>query len=171
MNTCNSGLWNSLASCCSRFASMITVPVPLPCLNPCKALCKIKVLHGRMVTIYLKTFQMTSTNPMPLYHPPHFGISTIVFHDIASEVYPSRNATCVILANLSHLSVSGSFSLISSHSHVFSCSAFIPDGPPACPTRSFRTAAAIYFSSGGPSVILTSCTSIGFGSPSGGRRL
>ena len=137
MNTCKSGSWTISASYCSTFASTIVVPVPLPCLKPCKALCRTMALHSRLFTINVQTFQMTSTNPMPLYPPPHFSTSTIVVHVNALGMYPSRNATCVILTNVSHLLVSGSFSLVACRSHVFRCYAFMPNGPPIRPAQCF----------------------------------
>ena len=101
---------------------------------------------------------------MPLYPPTPFGMSTIFIHANASGMYLSWNATCDILTNLSHFSVSGYFSLVASCSHFFGCSGFVPDGPPARPAHSFPTASAIYFPSGCPSAILTCCTKIGIGS-------
>ena len=76
-----------------------------------------------------------------------------------------------MLTNLSHASVSGSFSLVASRSHDLKCSAFITDGPPARPVRSFRTSSAIYYPYVGISTILPGCTRIGSGYRSSGRRL
>ena len=171
MNTWNSGSWTIHASCCSRFSSITAVPTPLPCQKPCKASCRTMVLCSRLFKIDVQTSQTTSTSPMTLQPPPPFGISTTIFHIIASRLYPARNATCVILNNLSHLSVSGSFSLVDSCIHVFRCSEFMPDEPPACPVQSFHTAAAISSPSRGPYTILTGCTRIGSGYPYGGLRM
>ena len=116
---------------------MVDVPVPLHCQKPCKASCRTMELRRRILTIDAHTFQMTSTTPMHMYPPPPFSMSTIVVHGISYGMYPSRNATCFILTNLSHASISGSFSLVASRSHDFRCSAFIHDGPPARPVRNY----------------------------------
>ena len=91
MNTWNISPWNIPASCCSRFYSTIAVPVPPPILNPCKASCRVMVLCSILLTIGAQTFQMTSTNTMPLYPPPPLVISTIIVHVNASGMYQSRN--------------------------------------------------------------------------------
>ena len=77
MKTWNSGLWTIPASCYSRFASMVIVPAPLPCQKPCKASCRIMVLSILLFTIDVQTFQMTLTNTMHMYPPPHLVMSTI----------------------------------------------------------------------------------------------
>ena len=171
MNTCNSGSWTIPTSSCSRFASMVAIPVPLPFLKPCKAWCRMMGLCSLLFTISMQTFQMTSNNHMPLYPPPPLGISTIVVHDNASGMYLSCNDTLVILTSLSHFSVSGSFSLVASLSHVFRYSAFVTDGYPACIVRSFCTANAISSTSGFLFIILTSFNIFGAVYPYSGRRL
>ena len=158
-------------SLCSSFFSIITVPVLLPCLKPCKVSFRIMVLCILLLIIDTQNFWMNSTNTIPLYPPPLLGMITIVVHTSASGMRPSRNATSVILTSFSHFSVSGYFYLVASFIHAFSCYDFMTDGPPALIARSFCTEDAISYPSGGLSAILTGCTSIGIGSPSGGRRL
>ena len=150
---------------------MIAVPVPLPCPKPCKTSCNTIELQSPLLMIDVQTFQIVSTSPIPLYSLLPFGIRTIVVHIKSSRIYPSQNATCMTLTTLSHISVSGSFSLVASRNHALRCSVLISDGPPDLPDRSFLTAAAISPTSGGPSAILTSCNSIGMLSPLGGRCL
>ena len=143
MNTWNSGSWTISAGFCYIFSSMISVHVPLPCLNLFKVSSKVMILRSLLFTIDAHTFQMTSTNPMTIYLLPPLGISTIVVHVNASGVYPSWNATFIILTSLSHFLVSGPFSFVDSLSHVFRCYVFIPNGPTARPVHSFLTANAI----------------------------
>ena len=150
---------------------MIAVPVLLPCLKQCKASCNTMELWSQLLTIDMQTFQMVSIKPIPLYPPLTFGIRTMVVKIKASGIYPSRNATYTTLTTLSHILVIVSFSLVADCNHALRCSTFIPDGNPAMPNWSFCTAAAISPPFGGPSTILTGCTRIGSGSPSGGRRL
>ena len=109
--------------------------------------------------------------PLPVlkgcpYYFPDFGTNIK-----ASGMYPFRNATCMILTTLSHVSVSRSLSLVAAHNHALRCSAFILDGPPAQPNWSFLTVAAISPTYGGPFLILTVCTKIEIISPSGGRSM
>ena len=128
-------------------------------------------LRSGLFTIDVQTFQMVSIIPIPMYSLPPFGISNIVVHINDSRMYPSQNSTCITLTTLSDVLVSGSFSLVAPHSHDLRCSAFISNGPPALLNHIFLTAAAIYPNYGGPSAILTGCTSIVSGSPYGGRYL
>ena len=118
------------------------------------------VFCSRLYMIDVQTFHMTSTIPMSLYPPLPFDMITIVVYVISNGVYPSRNTTCIILTKLSHFSVYISFSMVASRIHVFKCSDFSPDSPPALPARNFRTAASKPSPSGVPSAILTSCTNI-----------
>ena len=113
------------------------------------------------MTIDVQTFQMVPTNPIPLHYPLSFSIRTMVLQIKTPGMYPSRNATCMTLTTLSHVSISGSFSLVAARNHALSCFALIPNGPPALPVRSFLTADTIPPTSGGPSLILTGCTKIG----------
>ena len=145
------------------------VPVPPPYRNPCKISCRTMELCSLLFTIYVQTFQMVSTSHIPLYSLSLIIISTIVVHINASMIYPSQNSTFVTLITFSHSSVSRSFSLVAFRNHDLRFPAFIPDGPPTLPNRSSRTVATISPPSGGPSAILTGCTSIGSGSPSGGH--
>ena len=124
-----------------------------------------------MLKIDLQTFQMVSTNPIPMYYPLLFGIKTMAVQIKASGLYPSRNATCMTLTTFSHVSVSESFSLVAAINHAISCYTFILDGPTTLPDRSFLTAAYISPTSGGPSLMLTGCNKIGMISPSGGSFL
>ena len=156
-------------SCCYSLASMIAVPVPLPCMKPCKTSCNTMELRSRLLMIDAQTFLMVSTSPILLYYPLPFGISTTVVHIKASGIYPSRNATCMTLTTFSHILVSIYFSLVASRNHTLRCSFFIPDGPPVLTGRSFLTAAVISPNYGGPSAILTGCTRIGMLSPFGGH--
>ena len=158
-------------SFCSSLASMIAVPVPLPFWNPCKTSCNTIELRSRVFTIDVQTFQMVSTRPMHIYSPTLFCIRNIVVHIKASGMYLSQNATCMTLTTLSHVSVSGSFYLVAARNHDLRSSAFIPNGPPALPNRSFLTDAVISRTSGVPSAILNGCTRIGSVSPLGGNCL
>ena len=158
-------------SCCSSLASIIAVPAPFPCLKPCRTPCNTMELWIQLLMLDVQTFLMVSTNPIPIYSPLPFGIRTMVVQIKASGMYPSQNATCMTLTTLSHILVSGSFSLVAARNHALRCSTFIPDGPTALPDRIFLNSAAIYPKSGGPSSILNSCTKIGMLSPSGGRCL
>ena len=158
-------------SCCSSLASMISVPVPLPYMKPCRTSCNTMELQSRLLTIDVQTFQMVSTNHIPLYSPLPFGIRTMVVHIKASGMFPSQNATCMTLTALSHFLVSGSFFLVADRNHALRCSSLIPNGPPALSGRFFLAAAAMPPTSGGPSSVLTHCTNIGMLSPSVGRYL
>ena len=131
----------------------------------------VSSLRPQPLEIDVQTFQMVSTNHMPLYSPSPFGIRTIVVHINYSGIYPSLNSTCITLTALSHVSVSGYFYIVASHSHDLWCSDFIPDVPPALPDGYFLTAVAIFPTYGGMSVILSGCTNIGSGAPSSGHFL
>ena len=155
----------------SSLASMISVPIPLPCLKTCKTYCNTMKLRSQLLTIDVQTFQMVSTNPISLYSLIPFGIRTIVVHIKASGMYPSWNPTCMSLTTFTHILVSGSFSLVAARNHALMCSAFIPDGPPTLPDRTFLTAADISRTSRGLFAILASWTKIWMLSPSWGRYL
>ena len=99
INTWNIVSWTIPTSCCYSFASIIAFPSPLPCLKPCKASCRTMVLRSRLFTINVQIFHMTSTNSMPMYPPPPFGMINMFVHVIASGMYLYRNATYFILTN------------------------------------------------------------------------
>ena len=47
-------------------------------------------LQIRLLNIDVQTFQMVSTNPIPLYSPLSFGIGSMVFHIKASVMFLKR---------------------------------------------------------------------------------
>ena len=104
---------------------------------------------------------MDSTNPIPLYYPLPFVISTMFVHINASGMYPSRNTSCMTITTFPYVSVSRSSSLVAAHNHALSCFAFIPDGPHALTNRIFPTGFAVSSTSEGLSLMLTNCTKIG----------
>ena len=84
MNTWNRGFWHIPASYCTIFASRVAVPVPCPCMNPCRTSCRVMVDRMRLFMIEVKNFHITSTNLIPLKHPHPFVSSTIVVQVRAS---------------------------------------------------------------------------------------
>ena len=108
---------------------------------------------------------MVTIKHIHLYYPLPFGIKTMVVHIKSYGMYPSRNDTCMTLTTLSHVLVCGFFSLVAAHNYALSCSAFIPNGPPAPTNRIFLTATAISLLLIVFLQYLTNCTRIGSGSP------
>ena len=124
--------------------------------------------HNLLFVIYAQTFQITYTNHIYLYSPPSLGISTIAIYVIASGMSPSRNASFVKLASLSHRHVSGSVSHVTPLNHPFRCSSLVPNMPPTCTVRSPPTATAIPSPFGSLSRISTGYISIRIAVPSYG---
>ena len=158
-------------SCWASFASMVSVPVPLPCMKPFNASFRVMADRNLFFVMDKQTFHMTYTNPIPLHSPPTLVISTIVIHVGTIGMRPSWNYSFVKLTSLSRRCVSRSFSCVVSLNHPFICSYPIPDGTHSHPVSSPHTSTVISSPNGGMSIISSSCTSIGIAAPSGWRLL
>ena len=115
-----------------------------------------------------QTFQIISTDTIPLYYPTHLGSRTIVIQVSATWRRPSRNARFVKLISFSHCSVSGSFHYVAYLIHPFRCSSLIPNVLTTCHMFSPYTTTDIYSTSGGSYGIYYGCTIIGIAVSSGG---
>ena len=152
------------ASFCASLASRVVVPIPLPYLNPCRAPWRYISILRRLFMIVLIIFQVTSTITIHLQSPFLFVIRIIVVQVSSAGILPSRNVSWAILTKAS-IYLSGLFSHVASLSHIFLCSAHIPEGPPALPTWILRTTSSFSSSLGGPSGTTSSCTNTGIVSP------
>ena len=102
------------------------------------------------------------------YLPDHFRHTNT---PVTPYMWLSRNASFVILTKASHLVVVGYLFHVASHNHIFRCSAYVPDKPPALPVLRPCTASAISSFLGRTSWIAAVWTRIGVGLPSGVRLL
>ena len=159
-------MWNIPARCCTSLASSVAVPVPLPCLNLCRLSWREMDILRRLFMIVVIILNIASTNPMPLYYPFPFGGIIIVVRASSASTLPSRNISCAILTNTSHLVLSGFLSRVAFMIHIFRCSTYIPEGTPTLTAWILRTTTVISSSLGGPYVTTSGCTSNMMVSPS-----
>ena len=69
-NTWKRGLCVSPASCCAILASNVSVPAPLPSLNPWIVSCNITLLFRLQITTTENTFHNTYNIPADTHHYP-----------------------------------------------------------------------------------------------------
>ena len=149
---------------CASLDSNVAIPVPLPFPNPFMASWINMDDLWCFFMMVLIILHITSSNPMPLYPPFTFFMRIIVVQVSSAGILPSRNVSWAILTKAS-IYLSGLFSHVASLSHIFLCSAHIPEGPPALPTWILRTTSSFSSSLGGPSGTTSSCTNTGIVSP------
>ena len=73
---------------------------------------------NRLFMIVVIIFQITYTNPIPLYLPFTFRRSILVVQVIYVGTLPSWNISCAILTKASHLVLYGFFSRLDFMSHI-----------------------------------------------------
>ena len=146
-------------------------PAPPPWLNKCRASCTTVADHIWMFIMEENTLNITSTNPMPLNYPSHFGRSAIFSHVIYSGIRPSWNSTWVIITRVSHRRVIRHFSRASSWSQAFRWSKCIPDDKPYLPVKGTLTSTTFFSPPSGLYIITFGPTRIGIGLHSGGHCL
>ena len=118
-------------SCWSSLASRIVVTLLRPAWNQCSVSWYPIAEVSLWLMISMVVFHKTSTRPTPLkLIPSPFGISTIVIHVPSYARVPLWNATCTKATTLSQWVLSVSTSRVDSLSHLWRCSARIPNGPP-----------------------------------------
>ena len=156
-------------SCCSSFASIVVVPVPLPTQNPCIASWNWMEDDIQRLIMPDIAFHRNSTSSIPLnLVPPLLGIISTVYQSHYAMSSPPLKAACMMATTFSQFLGSGSSSRVAAQSHNLMCLALIPDGPLARCSCSRRTALAISSSPGVFSYTCKGAIYMGIGIPSGG---
>ena len=114
--------WNVLAS-------SVAVPAPLHNLNMCRTSWNSMNSTRHRSMMMDMTFHITPKRHIPQYSPPPLGRRMTVFHVQSNSNYPMSNIICIISMTIHHLEGSGFYSACAAISHIFKCSARIPDGP------------------------------------------